>query len=68
MDSTDGKPVGGGVTLPPDGPDDIDVETVDGSDGDASLMADVEALIADAKTYFQAELSYQKSQIGRAHV
>lgn len=51
---------------PPDLPDDLvpeppHVEGEAGSEG--SLRADVEALIADGKTYLEAELAYQKSRV-----
>lgn len=50
--------------LPPDLPDDPDSDTAE--QDRPSLMADVDALIADGKTYLEAELTYQKSRAGFA--
>ena len=50
--------------LPPDLPDELTPEPPPAEDDAPSLMADVEALIADGKTYLQAELTYQKSRAG----
>ena len=54
------------MTLPPDLPDDLDPGAATSDDPPPSLMADVDALIADGKTYFEAELTYQKSRAGFA--
>lgn len=51
--------------LPPDLPDDFDPDAT-GEDEAPSLMADVDALIADGKTYLEAELAYQKTRAGFA--
>lgn len=56
--------MGGGSMLPPDLPDDLPPESATGEDGAPSLKADVEALIADGKTYLEAEITYQKSRAG----
>jgi hypothetical protein len=49
--------------LPPDLPDDHSPEPPEAR-GDNSLMEDIDALIADGKTYLEAELAYQKSRAG----
>lgn len=51
--------------LPSDMPDDFDPEPA-AARGEPSLRADVDALIADGKTYLEAELTYQKSRAGFA--
>ena len=70
MDSPDADLKGGGVTLPPDLPDEPDPETAASADasetGAPSLMEDVDALIADGKTYLEAEFTYQKTRAGFA--
>lgn len=48
-----------GDELPP-----ADPHASDGTAGQRSLFDDFEALIDDARTYFDAELSYQKSRAG----
>lgn len=52
--------------LPPDLPDGPPPPDSVSEDDTPSLMADVEALIEDGKTYLQAELTYQKSRAGFA--
>lgn len=51
--------------LPSDLPDDHDPEA-EGTRNESGLMSDVEALIADGKTYVEAELAFQKSRLGFA--
>lgn len=51
--------------LPPDLPDHFGPEP-DTARGENSLMEDVDALIADGKTYLEAEVAYQKSRAGFA--
>jgi hypothetical protein len=51
--------------LPSDVPAAQSVEAQD-STNEPSLKADIEALIADGKTYLEAELTYQKSRAGFA--
>lgn len=51
--------------LPSDLPDDFDPAPNAARD-QHSLMGDIDALIADGKTYFEAELTYQKSRAGFA--
>lgn len=51
---------------PPDPPDDPALPDSVSDDDTPSLVADVEALIEDGKTYLQAELTYQKSRAGFA--
>lgn len=59
-----------GAPLPPDLPDDyetapvVDDEAEDAREG--SLVADIDALFADGKTYLEAEVAYQKSRAGYA--
>lgn len=43
-------------------PNDAPADEADAAEGAQSLMDDIEALIDDARTYFDAELSYQKSR------
>lgn len=66
MDSFHAGDMGGGEMLPPDLPDDAESPQSPKEDREPSLMADVDALIADGKTYFQAEIAYQKSRAGFA--
>lgn len=49
--------------LPSDLPDDTDPAPAEAQGGE-SLVADVEALVADAKTYLEAEIAFQKSRAG----
>lgn len=49
--------------LPTDLPDALGAAPASAA-GEPSLMADVEELIADGKTYFEAELTFQKSRAG----
>lgn len=65
MDTPDGNPEPGRMTLPPDLPDDFAPEP-EPARAEGSLMEDIDALIADGKTYLQAELAYQKSRAGYA--
>src|SRR5690349_21831369 len=57
--------MGGSAMLPPDLPDDPGLEPA-AAGAPPSLMDDVEALIADGKTYLEAEITYQKSRAGFA--
>lgn len=50
--------------LPPDLPDDHEADAEGSPRGGSSLMADIDALIADGKTYLEAEVAYQKSRAG----
>lgn len=57
------------ASLPPDLPDDLEPVTMPSENEEAdahdgSLMADIDALLADGKTYLQAEVAYQKSRAG----
>lgn len=57
------------AALPLDRPDEIGPDggcAPEESQEPPSLMADVDALIADSKTYLEAELTYQKSRAGFA--
>lgn len=57
----------GGGMLPPDLPDGFQPEPPAEQEEDApSLKADVEALIADGKSYLEAEVAFQKSRAGFA--
>ena len=47
-------------------PEDPEPEAATLENDSPSLMADVDALIADGKTYLEAELAYQKSRAGFA--
>src|SRR5690349_15994767 len=58
--------MGGSAMLPPDLPDDPGLEPAAAGNAPPSLMDDVEALIADGKTYLEAEITYQKSRAGFA--
>lgn len=51
--------------MPPDLPDEQFAEANAKAD-DASLMADIDALLTDGKTYVQAEIAFQKSRAGYA--
>lgn len=51
--------------LPADLPDALE-PTPSGVGGGGSLMEDVDALIADGKTYLEAEVAYQKNRAGYA--
>lgn len=51
--------------LPGDIPGEFVPEPVEAR-GEPSLMADIDALVADGKTYLEAELTYQKSRAGFA--
>lgn len=65
MDSTAGNPMAGGSMLPPDMPDDFQpAQSAAAEEDKPSLKSDVEALIADGKTYLEAELAFQKSRAG----
>lgn len=66
MDRPDTGTKGGGVTPPPDLIDAAESEPDAEEEATPSLMADLDALIADGKTYFEAELTYQKSRAGFA--
>lgn len=60
-----------GAPLPPDLLDDLGSVPLPSADEDeelreGSLMADLDALFADGKTYLEAELAYQKSRAGYA--
>lgn len=53
--------------LPSDLPDDHDHHSeTEAPRSESGLMSDVEALIADGKTYVEAELAFQKSRLGFA--
>lgn len=58
--------MGGGDMFPPDLPDQLESDTPIAEDDPPSLMADLDALIADGKTYLHAEVAYQKSRAGFA--
>lgn len=66
------NPEGGSTTLPPEHPmsgfphDAGNTKSGEGREDDPSLVADLDALIADSKTYFEAEVRYQKSRAGFA--
>ena len=60
-----------GAPLPPDLPDDLEPVAPPSEDEvaashEGSLAEDVEALLADGRTYIQAEVAYQKSRAGYA--
>lgn len=52
--------------LPPDLPDQHDPDTPTMNDDPPSLLAGMDALFSDTKTYIEAELTYQKSRAGFA--
>lgn len=58
-----GAAAGGSPALPHDLPDPAEPADASAPAG-PSLVADVEALLADGKTYLEAELTYQKSRAG----
>ncbi len=58
-----GRETPGSPALPADLPDDLVPEAC-APRGEPSLMGDVEALIADGKTYLEAELTFQKTRAG----
>ncbi len=58
-----GEAAPGSPALPTDLPDSFEAEPA-AERGEPSLMADIDALIADGKTYLEAELAYQKSRAG----
>lgn len=67
MDRTDASPLGEGDQLSPELPDDTGPELTAASEDEApSLMSDLDALIADGKTYIAAEVAFQKSRAGFA--
>ena len=53
----------GRQALPSDHPDDYEAQA-DAASSDHSLLADLDALLADGKTYLQSEVAYQKSRAG----
>ena len=63
MDRANLTPEEARAALPPDLPDDLDPEPLEAPD-DASLLADIDALFEDGKTYVEAEIAYQKSRAG----
>lgn len=64
-DRGDGEEARRSSALPSDLPDEFDPAPGEAR-GEPSLMADIDALIADGKTYLEAELTYQKSRAGFA--
>jgi len=69
METRHGGAAPGTPALPPDLPDHLDDETAAAPHSGASepsLTADIEALIADGRTYLEAEVAYQKSRAGFA--
>lgn len=50
------------MAAPPPRSDDVPQQSAE----DPSLLADIDALIADGKTYLQAEVAFQKSRAGFA--
>lgn len=57
----------GQADLPPGLPGDLPTANQpEARPGDPSLVADLEALFTDGKTYLEAELAYQKSRAGFA--
>lgn len=65
-DEQDGlaPPIGSEEALTPDYPQDEAAPAADAPAETRSLADDLEALIDDARLYFDAELSYQKSRAG----
>lgn len=66
MDSSNAGNMGGGEMRPPELPSDVENPQSPGEDREPSLMADIDTLIADGKTYIEAEIAYQKSRAGFA--
>lgn len=58
-----GEATFGSPALPTDLPDQFEAEPA-AMPTEPSLMADIDALITDGKTYLEAELAYQKSRAG----
>ena len=56
-----GREMPGSPALPTELPEDL-TPHADAARGESSLMAEVEALLADGKTYLEAELTFQKTR------